>query len=201
MPRPRTRACLQQGPSINLAALMRRGPIKRNSVSGATCQDWPGLGCTKIAADMRNPAAAWLYIQAGKFRQRIELIAEPRPLGGVQWYFKCPRTRRLAIVLYMPPGGRSFASRHAWGSQAAYASQFECNVSRAERTQRKIKARLIADCDPADWDLPPKPKWMRWPTYRRMVTKYDECQDIILPAIERRICRILGKPPRSCTAG
>jgi hypothetical protein len=28
--------------------------------------------------------------------------------------------------------------------------------------QAKIKARLIADLDPDEWDLPPKPKWMRW---------------------------------------
>jgi hypothetical protein len=24
-------------------------------------------------------------------------------------------------------------------------------------------------CDPDEWDLPPKPKWMRWHTYNRYV--------------------------------
>jgi hypothetical protein len=28
-----------------------------------------------------------------------------------------------------------------------------------------IKARLIGDLNPEDWELPPKPRWMRWATY------------------------------------
>jgi hypothetical protein len=40
-------------------------------------------------------------------------------------------------------------------------------VDRAHRGKAKIKARLIADLDPDEWDLPPKPKWMRWRTYNR----------------------------------
>jgi hypothetical protein len=32
--------------------------------------------------------------------------------------------------------------------------------------------RLIGDL-PDDWDLPPKPKWMRWRTYNRLVERFD----------------------------
>ena len=35
---------------------------------------------------------------------------------------------------------------------------------KAHQGQAKIKLRLIADLDPDEWDLPPKPKWMRWST-------------------------------------
>jgi hypothetical protein len=35
--------------------------------------------------------------------------------------------------------------------------------------QAKIKSRLIAELDPDEWDLLPKPKWMRWRKYDRYV--------------------------------
>jgi hypothetical protein len=39
--------------------------------------------------------------------------------------------------------------------------------------QSPDKRRLIADLDPDEWDLPPKPKWMRWQTYRRYEAWFD----------------------------
>ena len=39
--------------------------------------------------------------------------------------------------------------------------------------KQKIKARLIADLGLAEWDLPPKPKWMRWNTYNRYLERHD----------------------------
>jgi hypothetical protein len=36
---------------------------------------------------------------------------------------------------------------------------------------------LIDTCDPDEWDLPPKPKWMRWHTYNRHA-KVDAYEDI-----------------------
>jgi hypothetical protein len=29
------------------------------------------------------------------------------------------------------------------------------------------------------WELPPKPKWMRWSTYNRYVEKFDAYEDIL----------------------
>jgi hypothetical protein len=29
----------------------------------------------------------------------------------------------------------------------------------------------------AEWDFPPKPKRMRWATYRRLLNQYDELKD------------------------
>ncbi len=78
----------------------------------------------------------------------------PRHFGGRQWYFVCPRTCRSVSVLWKPPGATQFASRQFWGRQVAYASQFETPSDRALRGKAKIKARLIADLDPDEWDFP-----------------------------------------------
>jgi hypothetical protein len=43
----------------------------------------------------------------------------------------------------------------------------------------KIKSRLIADLDPEEWELPPKPKWMRWKTYNRHEEKFDHYEAIL----------------------
>jgi len=47
--------------------------------------------------------------------------------------------------------------------------------------QAKIKARLIGDLDPEEWDLPPKPKWMKWRTYNRLVERFDAYADMTYP--------------------
>jgi len=45
---------------------------------------------------------------------------------------------------------------------------------RARATAReKVKSRLTGDLDPSHWDLPPKPKWMRWHTYECLTEKYQ----------------------------
>jgi hypothetical protein len=55
------------------------------------------------------------------------------------------------------------------GPGTAYASQFLDRDNRAHRGQAKIRSRLctIGGFDPDEWDIPPKPKWMRWRTYER----------------------------------
>jgi hypothetical protein len=45
--------------------------------------------------------------------------------------------------------------------QVAYQSQFNDATHRAHAGKARIKSRLIANLDPDEWDLPPKPKWMR----------------------------------------
>ena len=44
--------------------------------------------------------------------------------------------------------------------------------NRAITAREKVKSRLIGDLNPRDWELPPKPKWMRWRTYDRLAEKY-----------------------------
>jgi hypothetical protein len=57
----------------------------------------------------------------------------------------------------------------------------------------KIKLRLCAlgSFDPDDWDLPPKPKRMRWRTYNRAVEKFDRYEAVSEERVERAAARLM----------
>jgi hypothetical protein len=124
---------------------------------------------------MRGTHSGRLWIKIGNLDQLIGLTARPRHFGGWQWYFVCPHTARTVSVLWMPPGARSFGCRQSWGRAVAYVSQCIGKVDRAHRGKAKINSRLcsIGGFDADEWDLPPKPKWMRWRTYNRAEEKFD----------------------------
>jgi hypothetical protein len=140
-----------------------------------------------------SPHEGLLRIQIDNAEQTIFLTPRPRNFGGHQWYFVCPVMNRCASVLWMPPGATRFSSRQAWGRRVAYASQFESPVDRAWRGQAKIKSRLIGDCDPDEWDLPPKPKWMRWRTYNQHVQRFDAYDDFLDQSLFLRAKRLLAR--------
>ena len=182
MPRPRYRACLQDGLKLDLNELARKGFIKFGTDIGARRISWSNshqrvIASGVISADMTKSTNAWFRIAIGGSVQRISLQSRPRHYGGRQWFFVCPATCRLATVLWKPPGADRFLSRLAWGRQVAYRSQFQGASDRAYLGKERIKARLIGDLDPAEWDLPPKPKWMRWATYNRYVERFDDYEE------------------------
>jgi hypothetical protein len=59
--------------------------------------------------------------------------------------------------------------------------------------QAKIKSRLIADLDPDDWSLPPKPKWMRWRTYNKHVERFDAYEAILCSGVAELLAKFLAK--------
>ncbi len=94
-------------------------------------------------------------------------------------------------MLYRPAGAALFASRHAWGRRVAYASQFLSPTDRAWRTKAKVKARLLGNADPDEWDLPPKPKRMRQATYERWEAKYDHAEDLLNQGLCLALARVM----------
>lgn len=90
-----------------------------------------------------------------------------------------PRQKPTSVGALEANGATRFCSRQTWGRQVAYQSQFNDATSRAHAGKVRIKSRLIADLDPDEWDLPPKPKWMRWATYNRHVDRYDRYEEIL----------------------
>ena len=61
------------------------------------------------------------------------------------------------------------------------------------RAKQGSKSRLIGDCDPDEFDLPPKPKWMRWHTYNRHVERYDAYEDILDEGTFELMAKLLGR--------
>ncbi|MHB2170102.1 hypothetical protein [Alsobacter sp. R-9] len=96
--------------------------------------------------------------------QAITMTSVPLPYRGRHWYTVCRATGRRVRTLWLAPGAKTFASRHAWPWQTAFASQFLDPVGRAWATKRRI-ARRLRSTDPHDDDLPSKPPWMRGATY------------------------------------
>jgi hypothetical protein len=194
MPRPRSRACLQDGLKLDLNQLARQGFIKFGANIGARGIQWRNshqgeIASGVITADMTDSSHSWSRIALGNFVQQIALVSRPRHFGGRQWFFVCPVTCGLATVLWMPPGASKFCSRQAWGRQVAYRSQFQGASDRAYLGKERIKARLIGDLNPEDWELPPKPKWMRWKTYNGYEEKFDSYDEIL----DRSLFAKIGK--------
>jgi hypothetical protein len=196
MPRPRSRACLQDGLKLDLNQFARQGFIKFGANIGARGISWSNprqgqIARGVISADMTDPNA-WFRIAMGCFVQEIALVSRPRHFGEHQWFLVCPVTGGFATVLWRPPGASKFCSRQAWGRQVAYRSQFQDASDRAYSGKERIKARLIGDLDPEDWELPPKPKWMRWRSYNRYVERFDGYEERLDNAFIASVGKRLG---------
>jgi hypothetical protein len=198
VPRPRQRTCLQQGLKLDINLLARRGLIAPGSATGPHAIRWVNsngevIASGWISADMQGDAEGWLNIHIGELEQTIALVTMPRHYGGQQWFFVCPLTKGRASVLWLPRGARQFASRHAWPGKVAYSSQLMTPIDRAHLGKERIKRRLIGDLDPEAWDLPPKPKWMRWRTYRRLVERFERYEAAIDAGALSRVTKLLRR--------
>jgi len=178
MARPRERVRLEDGLKLDLSKIIREGFGPRDNEPVIFSTEWTtNRGGVEASAGMiiqkhDEDRASLRMLFPGRFEQRLDLIAQPRHFGGRQWYFLCPTTGRKCSVVWQPPGAHRFCSRQAWGKQVAYATQFEAPFDRAITAREKIKSRLIGDLNRRDWELPPKPKWMRWGTYERLAGQY-----------------------------
>jgi hypothetical protein len=198
MSRPRERVCLQGGLKLDLNQLARKGFIKPGANIGVhgitwTHSYWGEIANGLITTDMSSEHTRWLRVEIGNLAQRIILSPRPRHFGGHQWYFVCPATNRLASVLWKPAGATQFCSRQTWGRQVAYQSQFNDPTSRAHAGKARIKNRLISSADPDEWDLPPKPKWMRWPTYDRHVARFERYEGILDSGCAALVARFMAR--------
>ena len=198
MPRPRKRVCLEAGLKLDLNKLTRQGCLVPGSYTAFhTC--WRNsytneqTAIAVIEAEMRHKHEGYLRIQMADLDQTIILTPRARGFGGHQWYFMCPFEDRCCSVLWRPPGATEFRCRQGWGRRVAYGSQFLDADHRAHRGKAKIKARLLGDCHPDEWELPPKPKWMRWRTYSRLVNRFDSYEKILDRGVPELLAKLFGK--------
>lgn len=185
MPRPRERVCLQDGLKLDINRLAQKGFVKPRTKVGPYGIRWTytytdeAVAFGRTTANMEGTIEGWFRIQIGNLDQWIILVPRPRHFGGYQWYFMCPVMNHQCSVLWMPPGAKKFASRQSWGRQVAYASQFQSRYDRALSAAQSLRSRLAepewARLDGTD---PPKPKWMRWGTYNRILDRADAYESI-----------------------
>jgi hypothetical protein len=195
VPRDRQRVCLESGLKLDINKLIRKGMMQPGSWTRAlTSWSYTHGGETIanaiITANMECEERGWIRVEKGKQDQWIDLISQPRNLGGRQWYFICPKTSRRCSILWKPPGSSIFASRQTWGRQVAYRSQFETPHDRALRTAQEIRESLGGpDWGETDGYDPPKPKWMREATYERALERLNKYED----TANQRLYLLLGR--------
>ena len=97
----------------------------------------------------------------------VELIAIPWQFGGRRWFMLCPQLRRRVLKLYLPNGAQRFASRQAMG--LAYQVQRLDPVQKGHARLARAFSKLGASYSNLYEPTPPKPKWMRYKTYDRLV--------------------------------
>jgi hypothetical protein len=56
-----------------------------------------------------------------------------------------------------------------------------------------VKAALLGDEHPDEWDLPSKPKGMRWATYERWIAKYDAAEEMLDTQLVRAAARLMKR--------
>jgi hypothetical protein len=97
----------------------------------------------------------------------VRLLRTAQPFGGERLWFACPRCGRRCAVLY---GGQRFFCRRCVG--VPYASQSMAAhyrlLHRAQAIRERLGGPMYASLDAP---FPPKPKRMRWRTYRRLRAK------------------------------
>ena len=108
-------------------------------------------------------------IPTGEYvNHRLDLVSTCPNYGGRRWWFVCPglvsgACRRRVRKLYLAPGEKYFACRRC--CDLRYASQREDYVHRALSKAQAIRVRLGGSAA-MHRKFPPKPKRMRWKTYR-----------------------------------
>ena len=102
---------------------------------------------------------------------RIQLTRTAPTYGGRRWWFLCPKTGYRATKLFLPNGRQHFWSRR--GYDFGYACQREDRFSRLQRRAARLNRQLGGE-GLETWDMPPpKPKWMRWPTYEGKYERWE----------------------------
>ena len=148
----------------------------------------------------RDPLNSWIRLQyvisdywtgeQHEIDDKIYLAASRPRFGGQRWWFVCPRENRRVRKLYLPLGGHRFRSRHAY--RLVYKSQSMDRINRAHQGKARINSRLcsIGGFDPDEWEIPPKPKWMRWNTYNRAEEKFDRYEAILNEGLAKLVAKL-----------
>jgi hypothetical protein len=171
--RPRSPVTLEALPDIDLRNLRRHGLLKPGC-GGSLSWSRDGQETGSIRFSVSQDTVTLIYrVQDGgteswtSVTESIRLLRTAQPFGGERLWFACPRCGRRCAVLY---GGRRFFCRRC--VSVPYASQSMAVhyrlLRRSQAIRERLGGRLYASLDAP---FPPKPKRMRWRTYRRLRAK------------------------------
>jgi hypothetical protein len=101
---------------------------------------------------------------------------------------------QISLANYpQPRGARHLPAGTLGQARSSTLSQFMTPIDWAYLGKERIKRRLIGELDPEAWDLPPKPKWMRWKTYHRLVEQFDRYEVALDRAALSRATKLLRR--------
>lgn len=179
------RPAVEDGLTINLPLMMRRGWIKDGSRRDYGSLTWSTNGTQRAninySYDMTDPGSAFLRLKYtrtpyGKEQEAVDQLVrltftEPN-YGGRRWWFICPYSGKRATKLYMPPGGDRFAGRAAW--RLGYRSQRVAHRDRPFEKLFRLQRKLGGH---EGWEaglFRPKGMWQR--TYEAHLDRYEVLQ-------------------------
>ena len=126
---------------------------------------------------MRDPHGwNWFRIQIDDEQvQHIALEACERRFGGRQWYFiaRGPARELQCYGCLLAPNRLPAASDGGGRSPIIHSSSPGSTGHILGRAGSIVGSARLGSFDPSEWEFPPKPKWMRWPTYHRAENKFD----------------------------
>jgi hypothetical protein len=181
---------------ITIADISRNG-LMRDGWEWNSQFVWPSGFTVDAECRLEPPNCRRLRLkyQGGEYNDELQDIDEtiylqrlPQPFGGHRWYFICPSSNHRCRVLYQLPGGKRFRSRWGFRCRLQYQCQKLAPQFRNQHGAAQVAKRVLRkgarewQQEYADWEFPPKPKWMRWKTYNRLDEKalaYERAADAI----------------------
>jgi len=185
------------------------------SVDLADLRRWHMLDPARLASTGKMPAVTWntfdgfdqlgvlmrpngvLFVrrddggQLGKLF--VPYVFTPTKFGGWRAWFRCPGCGQRCRILY---GINSLRCRKCRGLK--YQSQYEMPAYRLLARARKIRRRLAkpgetVDPMPSADPMPPKPRYMRWRTYRRLEALVSRLEAAGWAAVSAQVCAMRRK--------
>jgi len=192
------RPTVEDGLCLNINKLLRDG-LLHNKLSSGTLT-WSNVCTGEKTASVsyhlnRNESDGELRLEYRSTRYdghvqemgyEIRLQTTTQRLGGVRWWFTCPKTLRRCAKLYLPSGAYSFASRQAY--RLAYPSQRETEYDRLLRQAFKVQSSLGYHGGIGDYV--PRPKGMHKITYQRKTDRLETLEQQINSRLWQLINRL-----------
>ena len=155
--------------AFSISRLLRDGGLEGDR-SGSTYWTRDGETIATIGWSLADNLLTLKYVWEGTpCEDRIHLEWKSCHLGGKRPFFRCPHCTRRATKLYGP------RFRCLTCHDLVYPCQRDGGVDRPLRKANRLRMKLGGEPGMAS-PVANKPKWMRWPTYHRMVADISKTE-------------------------